>query len=347
MKYNRIMLGQSSCFAEECRKNSYIGADFEINEDLSIELPKIADWKSFNKKYIPKYQKTHPDKSKVVAGLACGFLWTVCKGLQKGDIVLCPTGHSSYYVGTIDSDYYYIEGSSLPHRRKVIWMDKIIMRSSMSERLRNSAGSIGTCCDLTKYSEEIDQLIKEAGKNTIVDPNSLDSNEGDTIDPEETMRNINLQLQNQLADEILDYIINLSPEQFEKLVLKLLVKMGYGEAHHTGKSGDGGIDGIIDEDKLGLDVIHIQAKRYAIGNNVGSEALQAFVGALAGQNARKGIFITTSDFTKNVKAYFPNGVKIVKINGVRLAKLMIEYNLGVRVKETYEVKGLDKSFFEE
>ena len=340
------MLGPSSCFAEECRYNNYIGVNFEVFEDLSASLAKFNDWKDFNKTYIPIYQNAKPDKSAVASGLACGFLWTVCKGLEIGDIVLCPNGKGAYFVGRISSDYIYVPGTDLPHRRKVDWMDKVVLRSSMSERLRNSAGSIGTCCDITKYSVELEQLIKEAGVVAPTSGNDLNDDIDPIQDPEELMSMTNAQLQNKLADDLLDFILTLTPEQFEKLVLKLLVKMGYGEAHHTGKSGDEGIDGVIDEDKLGLDVIHIQAKRYAIGNNISRETLQAFVGALAGQNARKGIFITTSDFTKQASAYSPNGVKIVKINGVKLAKLMIEYNLGVRTKEVYEVKGIDKSFFE-
>lgn len=344
--YNRIMLGRKSCFAEECISQGYIGADFDINEDLTGHLD--DNWRRFNERYIPIWMANVPGKSRTSAGISCGFLWTVCKGLQIGDIVLSPNGSGYYYVGTITSDYYYVPDSHLPHRRKVKWTDRLIAREDMTERLRNSTGSIGTCCDVTKYGAEIEELIRGA-KATGLTPSEDDgiADIEQDLDPEEMMHETHIQLRNKLADELLDYIITLSPEQFEKLVLQLLVKMGYGAAIHTGKSNDEGIDGIIEEDKLGLDEIHIQAKRYQIGNNIGRETLQAFVGALAGQNARKGLFITTSDFTKQAKEYQPSGVKIVKINGVRLAELMIEYNLGVRVKHTYEVKGIDKSFFEE
>lgn len=338
------MLGRKSCFADECRRDGYIATDFLQGINLSGHLHE--NWRKFNEEFIPVWMEANPDRSKVAAGLACGFLWTICKGLKVGDIVLCPDGKGYYYVGTIDSEYYFVNGEN-SHRRKVKWMDKVIARSDMSERLRNSTGSIGTCSDCTKYADEIEELINNA--HTIHTSTSEDDGIGDIEqdqDPEELIKETHTQLQNKLIDELLDYVITLSPLQFEKLVLQLLVKMGYGEAIHTGQSGDEGIDGVIQEDKLGIDEIHIQAKRYKIGNNIGRDTLQAFVGALAGQNARKGVFITTSDFTRHAQDYKPNGVKIVKINGVRLAKLMIEYNLGVRTKEVYEVKGIDKSFFE-
>lgn len=344
-QYNRIMLGRKSCFAEECRKNNYIGANFLEKIDLTGHLH--DNWRKFNEEFIPYWMEENPDKSRVAAGLSCGYLYTICKYLNIGDVVLCPNGKGYYYVGTIASDYIYCAEGNLSHQRKVNWMDKLIARADMSERLRNSTGSIGTCSDCTKYAEEIEELIKNA-KNSEGLP-SEDDGIGDIEqdqEPEELIKETYDQLQNKLVDELLDYIITLTPMQFEKLVLQLLVKMGYGDAIHTGQSGDEGIDGIIQEDKLGIDEIHIQAKRYKIGNNIGRDTLQAFVGALAGQNARKGVFITTSDFTKQAQEYKPNGVKVVKINGVRLAKLMIEYNLGVRTKNVYEVKGLDKSFFE-
>ena len=150
-----------------------------------------------------------------------------------------------------------------------------------------------------------------------------------------------------LADELLQKIMEMSPSFFERLVIFLLEAMGYGHGEVTGHSGDGGIDGIIGEDKLGLDVIHIQAKRWDKGNNVGRKELQSFVGALAGQSGRKGVFITTSAFTKDAIDYNPANVKIARIDGNKLAHLMIEYNVGVSTKTTYELKKLDLDFFEE
>ena len=151
------MLGRGAMYAKECRENGYIGAHFDIDVDLSDSL--YENWRDFNKKFIPLWMSKVPGKSTTSAGLACGFLWTIVKGLKIGDIVLCPSGEGYYYVGVIDSDYYFIPNAVLPHRRKVTWFDKVIDRKSMSKELKNSSGSIGTCCDVTKYAAEIDNLI--------------------------------------------------------------------------------------------------------------------------------------------------------------------------------------------
>jgi len=143
----------------------------------------------------------------------------------------------------------------------------------------------------------------------------------------------------------------LSPAFFEKLVVELLVKMGYGGSikdagKAIGKSGDEGIDGTIKEDRLGLDIIYIQAKRWQPGNCVGRPEIQKFVGALAGQGAKKGIFITTSSFSKDAIDYMPrNETKIVLIDGVQLAQLMIDFNIGVASVNTYELKRIDNDYF--
>ncbi len=156
-----------------------------------------------------------------------------------------------------------------------------------------------------------------------------------------------------LASELLNKVVDLSPAFFERLVVELLVKMGYGGSikdagKAMGKSGDEGIDGTIKEDKLGLDIIYIQAKRWRPGNVVGRPELQKFVGALAGQGAKKGIFITTSNFTKEALEYTPrNETKIVLIDGEQLAQLMIDYNLGCTTQQTYEIKKIDSDYFEE
>lgn len=156
-KYNRVMLGRAGKFAKMCREQGFIGANFNINVDLSDSL--YENWRDFNKKFIPVWMNNTPGKTAVSAGLACGFLWTIVRGLKIGDVVLCPSGEGYYFVGVISSDYYYVAGNVLPHRRKVDWMDKTIDRKSMSKELKNSSGSIGTCCDITKYAEEIQRLI--------------------------------------------------------------------------------------------------------------------------------------------------------------------------------------------
>jgi len=155
--YYRLMLGEKSIHSETCFNNNFVGTDFEIHEDLTEKLP--DDWREFNKTFIPVFLNNHPDKTKIGAGLACGALWTVSKGLRKGDIVLCPDGTGVYRLGEITGDYYYEREGILPHRRPVQWHSKTIERSNMSEPLRKSTGSSGTIADITGYTNEIKTLL--------------------------------------------------------------------------------------------------------------------------------------------------------------------------------------------
>lgn len=170
--------------------------------------------------------------------------------------------------------------------------------------------------------------------------------------PEESIDKAYQQQRKTLASEILSKVIEASPIFFERLVIDLLVKMGYGgsveEAGKAiGKTRDEGIDGTIKEDKLGLDIIYVQAKRWQPGNVVGRPELQKFVGALAGQGAKKGIFITTSGFTKDAREYYPNDTKLALIDGEQLAEMMIDHNIGCSVHQSYELKKLDGDYFDE
>lgn len=169
--YYRIMLGAKSIHAEECFKGGFIGSDFDIKGDLTKSL--YENWREFNKEQIPLWISNHPDKSKVSAGLACGFTWTIAKGINSGDIVLCPNGQSEYYVGEVTGGYYYSEGSILPHRRKVNWFTNTVTRQSFSDALKNSSGSIGTVSNITKYAEEIEALIHGNKPATLI---STDTN---------------------------------------------------------------------------------------------------------------------------------------------------------------------------
>jgi restriction system protein len=203
---------------------------------------------------------------------------------------------------------------------------------------------------LKQFSEFVEFQATKRG-DEIVD---VDSNDDVSIEtPEEALETAYQKIRKSLAQDLLNKVITLSPAFFEKLVVELLVKMGYGGSikdagRAIGKSGDEGIDGTIKEDKLGLDIIYIQAKRWQPGNGVGRPELQKFVGALAGQGAKKGIFITTSSFTKDALEYVPkNETKIVLIDGQQLAQYMIDYNLGVTSVNSYEVKRMDSDYFGE
>lgn len=206
--------------------------------------------------------------------------------------------------------------------------------------------------------------ITERGKQVLKDsPQKIDNkflkqydefNEfQNKVNPKEEKQETETDYKNQTPEELLDKIRNVSPSFFEKLVVALLVKMGYGGSikdagQAIGRTGDEGIDGIIKEDKLGLDVIYIQAKRWKENNVIGRPEIQKFVGALAGQGAKKGVFITASSFTKEALDYKPmNDTKVILIDGMKLANLMIEYNLGVAQLHCYELKKLDNDYFDE
>ena len=171
------------------------------------------------------------------------------------------------------------------------------------------------------------------------------------LTPEESIERAHLSLRKDLARELLESIMQCSPAFFELLIIKLMIKMGYGGSREeagkaVGRSGDGGIDGIINEDRLGLDAIYLQANRWE--GVVGRPEIMKFVGALAGQRATKGVFITTSWFTQDAKDYaLSSQYKVVLIDGERLADLMIEHDLGVSVAATYQLKRIDSDFFSE
>lgn len=160
------MLGRKSLYAEEAHTGNFVGADFGLDMDLSNKLPE--NWRDFNKEFIPIFLEKHLDKTKVAAGLACGMLWTICKGLQINDIVLCPNNKGSYFVGELTTNYSYHKGEILPHRRDVRWFPKTIERSQMSQPLQNSAGSIGTVSNITQYAEEIENFIAGDRPPTII-----------------------------------------------------------------------------------------------------------------------------------------------------------------------------------
>jgi len=180
-----------------------------------------------------------------------------------------------------------------------------------------------------------------------------ESQDKEELTPQEAMESAYLKIRSDLIDELLENVLSSPPEFFEKLVVELLVAMGYGgtrkdAARAVGRVGDEGIDGIIDEDRLGLDVIYIQAKRWNRDNKVGSPQIQAFVGALHGHHARKGVFITTADFSKAANDFISNiETKVILINGERLANLMIDYGIGVSTKNEYEIKEVDSDYFGE
>lgn len=204
---------------------------------------------------------------------------------------------------------------------------------------------------LTRYKEFVDF---KSIKRTKEEGGDSNENHYDLITdktPEESLEYAYQKLRSELAKEVLDVVKNSSPAFFEKLVIDLLIRMGYGGSRKDagqalGKSGDGGIDGIVKEDKLGLDTIYLQAKKWE--NSVPVKEIRDFTGALASKKARKGIFITTSSFPKGVYEFVTQvEYKIVLIDGEQLANLMIENNVGLSTINEYQVKRIDTDYFEE
>ena len=203
---------------------------------------------------------------------------------------------------------------------------------------------------LTRYKGFVEfQSIKKNTKDNGINNNSLLDNADQT--PEESLEYAYQKLHSELSKELLTIIKSCSPDFFEKLVIDLLITMGYGGSRKEagqamGKSGDGGIDGIINEDKLGLDLIYLQAKRWE--NTVPVKEIRDFTGALASKKAKKGIFITTSNFPKSVYEFVGQvEYKIILIDGERLANLMIDHNVGLSTVNTYHVRTIDSDYFEE
>jgi restriction system protein len=173
--------------------------------------------------------------------------------------------------------------------------------------------------------------------------------------PEEQIASASLAINEALRDSLLTRVLEGSPAFFETLIVDLLLAMGYGGSRadageQLGKSGDGGVDGVIREDQLGLDRIYLQAKRYQPGNTVGNETVHAFMGALMSKGAQKGVLITTSTFSKtalNVAANQSGHVRLVLIDGRELTKLMVRFGVGVRIARTVEIKSIDQEYFED
>ena len=205
----------------------------------------------------------------------------------------------------------------------------------------------------TKFLKQFDESQKsksrENSKKAVVElVSDLFSNT-----PDEALQSAHSKQEEKLADNLLECVRSVTPSFFEKLIVDLLIKMGYGDPSEDagrtlGQSGDNGVDGVIDQDLLGVDQIYLQAKRYGEGKNVRSSEIRDFRGALDLKKVTKGIFVTTSDFT-NAAKQAAKGVnsRIVLINGTKLAKLLIKFNVGCLEKDVLRIKQVDKSYFEE
>ena len=204
--------------------------------------------------------------------------------------------------------------------------------------------------DLTGFKEWMEHEANKA-QQSIANSESEETNDLEDDTPEDLIDRGIKRLRTQLISDLLEQVKGITPAAFEGLVLQVLAKMGYGggdikQIQGVPRGPDGGIDGKINEDKLGLDQIYIQAKRYS-ENSVGRPTIQSFVGAMSGGGCKKGVFVTSSTFTSEAKSFAVGltDVRLVLIDGVRLAKLMIEHCVGVQVKETIRVAKIDQDFF--
>ena len=198
------------------------------------------------------------------------------------------------------------------------------------------------------FSEFINASTDGSQKEPVPEISKLPSS---TATPEEQIDAAQAVLVGALQSDLIAQILDLSPAFFERLIVDLLVAMGYGGSHENaarqlGKSGDGGIDGIIDEDRLGLSQIYVQAKRYAASTSIGRPDVQGFVGSLVGNGAMKGVFVTTSSYSKHAIDYVAGlQQRVILIDGKRLSELMIEFGVGVRLNRTVHVMRIDEDYF--
>ncbi|GIW91738.1 MAG: restriction endonuclease [Pirellulaceae bacterium] len=257
---------------------------------------------------------------------------------------LLPSGQMSVFRNRVGWARTYLKKAGLvesPRRGAV----RITPRGK--EVLKKNPDRIDT--EYLKQFEEFVEFFKLWQRKTV-EPAASSTDEAQS-DPEEQIEQAFSNYQESLIDDMLEKVRGVTPAFFERLVIRLLVKMGYGgglrqAAQVVGGSGDEGIDGVINEDKLGLDVIYIQAKQWT--NPVGRPEIQRFVGALHGKRAKKGIFITSSEFTREAWDYVDRlEPRVVLIDGRTMARLMVEHDVGVTIKSTYELKTIDQDFFEE
>ncbi|MEP1446171.1 MAG: restriction endonuclease [Paraglaciecola sp.] len=265
---------------------------------------------------------------------------------------LLPSGKQRVYHSRIGWARTYLKKAELLHTVKrgrfvITTAGKALLNTnpqSINKKMLEQYPSYMEFLQLSKSSQKESQVTQS--QNLIID----DKNE---LTPTEQISVSFKTIQSELVDELLDVIRVSSPQFFETLVVDLMLAMGYGGwSKESGKatqfSSDGGIDGIINEDPLGLDTIYLQAKRYSENNTVGRPDIQAFSGALDMQRSRKGVFITTSKFSRDALEYVQLiEKKIVLIDGQQLAEMMIKYNLGVSVKDTYQIKTIDTDYFNE
>lgn len=301
---------------------------------------------------IPKYDEMYREF------LLCLADGEAHKNLDIRDFVFDSKG-----VTESDKKVYLSNGTQLLCSNRIGWTKTYLKKAGLIESLphgmtrlteegKRVVSNIPSTIDnsfLNQYESFREFRNRNHVGNNIQETSSNTAN----LSPLDMLEKSYNELSETLADEILSEIVKASPDFFEHLVVTLLQKMGYGgnisnSGQVVGGTGDEGIDGIIKEDKLGFDVIYIQAKRWDVNQSISRPEVQKFVGALAGQGASKGLFITTAKFSQQAIDYAKkqHTTKVVLVDGTTLSKLMIKYDIGVSTVSAYKVKRIDSDFFD-
>jgi restriction system protein len=260
---------------------------------------------------------------------------------------MLPSGKQTTIANRIHWSRSYLKQAGLVRNIKRGWFE-------LSERGKLVVDDPTISLD-SKYLEQFDEFqdFKSRSKETGLDATGVSASETPANTPDESLQAAHKKLDAALASNLLDFVRTASPVFFENLIVDLLIAMGYGGTSEDagralGQSGDNGVDGVIDQDPLGVDQIYLQAKRYGPANSVGSGDIRDFYGALSIKKATKGIFVTTSHFTAAADQTARDlGSRIVLIDGSQLAKLMIKYNIGCRDKDVLHIKQIDEGYFDE
>ena len=260
---------------------------------------------------------------------------------------LLPSGRQTVFTNRVSWAMIYMEHAGLVTRVR----RGVYRLTNLGDDLLERAPSRIDLNVLRKYPAFVEWKAQDSKPpETEGTPPSTQGTEVDT--PEEALQHAAIQLRDVLETDLLDRIRNSDPAFLERVVVDLLIAMGYGGGDAamgrvTGQSGDGGIDGTIREDALGLDEVYVQAKKYAVGNSVGESDLRNFAGAIDAAGTAKGVFVTTSSFTPAARIYLTRSPKrIVLIDGKELARLMVQHDIGVRAKMNLEIKRIDEDYFQ-
>ena len=303
---------------------------------------------------IPGYQSFMLPALKALANGRQARISTVRKRIAAAEKLttedlneMLPSGKQTAFTNRVSWAVMHLQRAALVHRpRRAVYQITEAGTKLLARRPpRIDLGVLQAYPEFAKWTEAVNKSSGEEGK--------IDRTAASVDTPEEALGRAAKQLRNTLEADVLDRVRKAPPAFFEQVVVDLLIAMGYGggdadKGSVTGKSGDHGIDGTIREDALGLDEVYVQTKRYGHGNTVGEGALRNFAGAIDAAGTNKGVFVTTSHFTKAAQAYVKLSPKrIVLIDGNDLARRMVDYKVGVRVKERYELKRIDEDYFEQ